>query len=247
MKTCNRCGETKPLDGFYFEKGRPRSNCKDCHKAGVYAKRDEDREGFREYQREWNRRNPGKHAGYEAKRRERNRDAINARNRELWPRYRERNRRWRHENRARVRAVSRAWYWNGGRELLLPLRRSRRATNSAALRAQERRWRAANPEKVSAMNRAYYRKNSHRWELYRSRYEFTEREDYSRREIYDRDGGVCRGCDKQLEYGPHKFQIDHIVPKSLGGPDTRANVQLMCPTCNRAKWANLEGQIHLPV
>ena len=26
-----------------------------------------------------------------------------------------------------------------------------------------------------------------------------------------------------------------MVPKSLGGPDTRENLQLLCPMCNRLK------------
>ena len=41
-KTCKRCGETKPLEGFYKDKKNKdghRGICKTCDKAQVYAKR----------------------------------------------------------------------------------------------------------------------------------------------------------------------------------------------------------------
>lgn len=44
-KTCTSCGAAKPLSEYYFEKGRPRSKCKDCHKAKAYEVR-ADREAF---------------------------------------------------------------------------------------------------------------------------------------------------------------------------------------------------------
>ena len=31
------------------------------------------------------------------------------------------------------------------------------------------------------------------------------------------------------------FQIDHIRPRSKGGPDVDENLQLLCPTCNGRK------------
>jgi len=32
-KNCTHCKETKPIDEYYFNKGRPESLCKDCRKA----------------------------------------------------------------------------------------------------------------------------------------------------------------------------------------------------------------------
>jgi len=108
-----------------------------------------------------------------------------------------------------------------------------------------------NAEAKKEYQRDYYRKNPEVYQRSRAkrnaRKRGVEHQPYTRREIYDRDGGSCRDCGKSLPYGPGGFHIDHIVPLSLGGPDTPANVQLMCPVCNREKWANLDGQVHLPV
>ena len=44
---------------------------------------------------------------------------------------------------------------------------------------------------------------------------------------------VCPGCGR-----PHyrdAFHIDHIVPKSKGGPDVDSNLQLLCGSCNTKK------------
>ena len=51
-----------------------------------------------------------------------------------------------------------------------------------------------------------------------------------KREVWRRDGGRCVYCGSRsfLEY-------DHIVPVSLGGPNTVRNVQLLCEPCNRSK------------
>ncbi len=39
MRTCTKCAETKPVDDFYRDRGRLRSDCKDCTKAGNKASR----------------------------------------------------------------------------------------------------------------------------------------------------------------------------------------------------------------
>ncbi len=45
-KTCTKCGEAKPLTNYHRDKGKPRANCKPCHRAAIYARRDADPEGF---------------------------------------------------------------------------------------------------------------------------------------------------------------------------------------------------------
>lgn len=37
-KTCTKCGESKALSDYYFEKGKPRSKCKVCHTKKVYER-----------------------------------------------------------------------------------------------------------------------------------------------------------------------------------------------------------------
>lgn len=109
--------------------------------------------------------------------------------------------------------------------------------NPEKVRANANAWARANPETVAAANRRR-----------RARLANVESSEYTRREIYDRDNGTCQMCGVTLAWGKrHAFHIDHIVPLSLGGPNIPANVQLLCPPCNRTKNAKLEGQIHLPV
>lgn len=67
---------------------------------------------------------------------------------------------------------------------------------------------------------------------------------YTRASIYERDRGICGICRKPA---PDNYEIDHIVPIGLGGPDIPSNVQTACPSCNREKWMYLKGQVHLPV
>ena len=144
--------------------------------------------------------------------------------------------------------------------------RARRARDREKIRERDRERYRANPEPKKTRARAYYAANreeqiTKRREHYAANKETyaaysaarkalkrgVERQPYTRREIYDRDGGRCRICSVELPYAPNAFHLDHIVPLSLGGPDAPANLQLTCPGCNREKWANLEGQIHLPV
>lgn len=35
MRKCAKCGEVKPLDGFYMNHGKPEGACKDCRNAAA--------------------------------------------------------------------------------------------------------------------------------------------------------------------------------------------------------------------
>lgn len=52
-------------------------------------------------------------------------------------------------------------------------------------------------------------------------------------EIYERDGRRCHLCGKKVKRS--EATMDHIVPASLGGPHTRANVALAHRSCNASK------------
>lgn len=69
-----------------------------------------------------------------------------------------------------------------------------------------------------------------------------------RREIFERANGHCQYCNEDIDvlarmpaswrrYLPKGavWEIDHIVPRSQGGTDDPANLQLLCATCHRAK------------
>lgn len=254
MKTCTECGETKPLTAYYRDRGRYRANCKDCHKKKIYARRADDPEGHAAYMAKWRETHRDSLRERQADYYTRNKDKLNANRRAAWAedpeRFRARQREYWHATRERRLELKREYY-ERNREFVLAQNRKWREENVEKHAAWLKRYRLANRERKRQYNKEYYRNNTERFELHRRRRAMrlagVESEDYTRREIYDRDGGRCRDCGKELPLEPGGFQIDHIVPISLGGPDTRANVQLMCPTCNRAKWASLEGQIHLPV
>lgn len=48
-------------------------------------------------------------------------------------------------------------------------------------------------------------------------------------EIWERDDGICIYC------GEVGQQVDHVVPRSAGGPSIRANGVVACRRCNLAK------------
>jgi len=69
--------------------------------------------------------------------------------------------------------------------------------------------------------------------------------------VLERDGYQCRSCGwKPGDPVPLKkktdrlvyrgLEIDHIYPKSLGGPDEEGNFQVLCTTCNCRKGARLD-------
>jgi hypothetical protein len=55
-----------------------------------------------------------------------------------------------------------------------------------------------------------------------------------RREVFERDGGRCVACGSAFD-----LQYDHVIPHSLGGASTAANLQVLCASCNRRKGASL--------
>lgn len=58
---------------------------------------------------------------------------------------------------------------------------------------------------------------------------------WSRYNIYVRDGGHCCFCGKFLPYQRGGFTLDHLHPKSRGGPKNWDNMVLSCHECNLKK------------
>lgn len=50
-----------------------------------------------------------------------------------------------------------------------------------------------------------------------------------RARVLVRDDYRCRRC------GAFANQVDHVIPRSRGGPDTMANLESLCETHHRAK------------
>lgn len=60
--------------------------------------------------------------------------------------------------------------------------------------------------------------------------------DQKRLSILERDGHVCRYCGKAAEH------VDHVIPKSQGGPDDSDNLVAACAFCNQSKGARTPEQ-----
>lgn len=61
-------------------------------------------------------------------------------------------------------------------------------------------------------------------------------------EIYDKNDGYCRYCDKKLAFTNYgrlgergAWEVDHSVPRSRGGTDYLRNLVPACVDCNREK------------
>jgi len=52
--------------------------------------------------------------------------------------------------------------------------------------------------------------------------------------LYNKQGGNCAACKGPLR---RRFHVDHVMPLILGGSNWPSNLQLLCPRCNRKKWA----------
>jgi len=55
----------------------------------------------------------------------------------------------------------------------------------------------------------------------------------SRREIYERDKGICGICKELVQY--EDYELDHIIPLFKGGLHDDSNFQVSHMLCNRSK------------
>jgi 5-methylcytosine-specific restriction endonuclease McrA len=56
---------------------------------------------------------------------------------------------------------------------------------------------------------------------------------FSRYNIYARDKSTCQYCGRRLPR--YELNLDHVIPRSLGGTSTWENVVCSCHECNRRK------------
>lgn len=52
--------------------------------------------------------------------------------------------------------------------------------------------------------------------------------------VWSRDEGKCQNCATT-----ENLEFDHVIPYSKGGSNSEANIQLLCFSCNKKKWAHI--------
>lgn len=97
------------------------------------------------------------------------------------------------------------------------------ARNRKAMIARSVEYQRTHPEKKRARDSAYYARTRGS----------SDAELFTLDEIYERDEAMCHLCDEAVERP--QASIDHVVPASLGGPHTRANVKLAHRSCNSSR------------
>ena len=56
---------------------------------------------------------------------------------------------------------------------------------------------------------------------------------FSRHHVYKRDAFTCQYCDTQLPAS--QLTLDHVTPRSTGGPTSWTNIVTCCVACNQLK------------
>jgi len=258
-KACTKCGETKPIADFYYNKNAScsYSRCKRCHNAHVSAYDRANPEKRQASRQAFNQQNPGVRQAQQAKCRAKHpeqRQAYNAAHVEEQrtyfaayyadhaPQIVARVKAWRADNAERV--------WQQARE-----RRARnieqvreqegvrraiaRETNREAFLRKEARYRQENREAINAQHRAWSAANRDKVQVQvrnrRARLAgavgaFTKGEWEA---VKMAQNFTCLHCARQEP--DITLTIDHIVPVAKGGANSIENIQALCGPCNCRK------------
>lgn len=161
-------------------------------------------------------------------------------------------RRWRANNRDRLKELGRQWraqnheyclektrQWrasNGDRERETARKRYA-ASREAALKTKYE-WRRNNPEKY----REIVRRGSANKRA-RKKGGFVEHVDPL--VLFKRDKGICGICRKPVH--ANQFHVDHIFPLSRGGEHSYKNTQIAHPPCNNRKYCTIPNNAQLRI
>lgn len=66
---------------------------------------------------------------------------------------------------------------------------------------------------------------------------------FNRRNLFARDHNTCQYCGKR--FGTSELSLDHIVPRSRGGPNTWENIVCACLKCNVRKGGRTPTEAHM--
>ena len=68
----------------------------------------------------------------------------------------------------------------------------------------------------------------------------THRRKITRRAVFARDGWACQYCGSRSN-----LTVDHVIPRSKGGPSSWENIVASCAPCNRRKGDLLPAQANM--
>jgi len=60
--------------------------------------------------------------------------------------------------------------------------------------------------------------------------------------VEQRASGRCEYCRSPAKYSTQPFSLDHIIPRSRGGPTSLDNLALACQGCNNHKYNKTESR-----
>jgi 5-methylcytosine-specific restriction endonuclease McrA len=72
-----------------------------------------------------------------------------------------------------------------------------------------------------------------------------QRVKFNRRNLFARDGNRCQYCGKK--YAPHELSMDHVIPRSRGGPANWENIVTACLRCNVRKGGRTPRDAGMPL
>lgn len=111
----------------------------------------------------------------------------------------------------------------------------------ACKKESQRRWSAANPDKERASALRHRAANPHSAKI--SKANFTAKmfgvlgeltvDDWLA--VVEKYGDSCLACGTD-----DRIQLDHVIPLSIGGPNSRDNIQPLCARCNNSKGIKIE-------
>lgn len=207
MKTCTKCGESKPLEAYGTDKSRRKDGltiqCRTCRSAKSLAWYKENQDHCRAVRKAWDKGNKERVSAKNAAYYSRNKNSILAR-----------NALWYAENKERKAAY-------------LLLNKERKAATNAA-------WCEANKDRIAATNAAWLKANpgaaAERKHRYRALKAANGINQVTAAEIAAIAAMPCMACGIA---GPS--EVDHIVPIARGGAHTIGNLMPLCRSCNASK------------
>lgn len=244
MKICSQCGVEKPLSEFHKDAKRGyKAACKACKKASAAAYYADNAERLRAVQAEKHRANPEKKNAATAAYRKRNSDKVKTANAAYRAanadKIRQAKAKWAEENRCKKREAEKTWRL-ANPEKTQARHAKYRERNPEKARAASNAWRAANPEKFRASVAAYQVNNPEKRRANEANRRARKLEAGGTHtpddinDLFRRQRGKCACCRASIKRGYH---VDHIHPLARGGSNDKANLQLLCPTCNTKKSA----------